>query len=174
MDFDLSDEQRLLKDSVDRLRGGPLRLRSPPRQPGRTRRLVARPTWSQMAELGLLGLPFSEDDGGFGGGPTETAIVMEAFGRSASSSSPTSPPPSSAPLCCGTAPTPEQRARLVPEIAAGDRVLAYAQIERQSRYSLNDVKNHAATRTGQTDEWIDHLAAKSLVLNGDTADLPVW
>ena len=37
--------------------------------------------WQQYAELGLLGLPFAEAHGGFGGGPVETMIVMEAFGR---------------------------------------------------------------------------------------------
>jgi alkylation response protein AidB-like acyl-CoA dehydrogenase len=62
--------------------------------------------------------------------------------------------------------TAEQRARLVPEIAAGERVLAYAQIERQSRNSLNDIKTRAV-RSG--DHWT-LTGAKSLVLNGDTAD----
>jgi alkylation response protein AidB-like acyl-CoA dehydrogenase len=37
--------------------------------------------WSQYAEMGLLGLPFDERYGGSGGGPVETMIVMEAFGR---------------------------------------------------------------------------------------------
>ncbi len=38
--------------------------------------------WNQYVELGLTALPFGEDDGGIGGGPVETMIVMEAFGRS--------------------------------------------------------------------------------------------
>ena len=62
--------------------------------------------------------------------------------------------------------SPEQRARLVPEIAAGERVLAHAQVERQSRYSLNDVTTRAE-RDGAG--WRLH-GAKSLVLHGDTAD----
>ena len=37
--------------------------------------------WSQYAELGLLGLPFAEEHGGFGGGGVEVMLVMEAFGR---------------------------------------------------------------------------------------------
>src|SRR6185312_8585542 len=37
--------------------------------------------WSQYAELGLLGLPFAEEYGGFGGGPVEVMLVMQAFGR---------------------------------------------------------------------------------------------
>jgi alkylation response protein AidB-like acyl-CoA dehydrogenase len=67
MDFDFSDEQRLLKDSVDRLVAD--------RYDFETRKRYAqepegfsRALWAQYAELGLLGLPFPEDDGGFGGG----------------------------------------------------------------------------------------------------------
>ena len=120
MDFDLSDEQRLLKDSVDRFiadRYGFEARRGYRAEPGGW----SRATWSQIAELGLLGLPFSEDDGGFGGGPTETAIVMEAFGRGLVVE------PYLATAVIGAAllrrvATPEQRARLVPEIAAGERV----------------------------------------------------
>ena len=164
MDFDLSDEQRLLKDSVDRFIADKYRFEA--------RRLYraepggwSRAAWAQMAELGLLGLPFSEADGGFGGGPTETAIVMEAFGRGLVVE------PYLATAVIGAAllrhvATPEQRARLVPEIAAGERALAYAQVERQSRYSLNDIKTKAV-RSG--DGWA-LTGAKSLVLSGDTAD----
>ena len=43
---------------------------------------ATRPTmWSQFAELGLLGLPFAEEYGGFGGGAQEVMLVMQAFGR---------------------------------------------------------------------------------------------
>ncbi len=81
MDFDLTDEQRLLKDSVDRLvddeYGDFSRRQAFAREPhGYSERL-----WKMYAELGLLGLPFAEADGGSGGGPVETMIVMEAFGR---------------------------------------------------------------------------------------------
>ena len=164
MDFDLSDEQRLLKDSVDRFiadKYGFEARRLYRAEPGGW----SRAAWAQMAELGLLGLPFSEADGGFGGGPTETAIVMEAFGRGLVVE------PYLATAVIGAAllrhvATPEQRARLVPEIAAGERALAYAQVERQSRYSLNDIKTKAV-RSG--DGWA-LTGAKSLVLSGDTAD----
>jgi alkylation response protein AidB-like acyl-CoA dehydrogenase len=37
--------------------------------------------WREFAQLGWLGLPVSTEDGGVGGGPVETAILMEAFGR---------------------------------------------------------------------------------------------
>ena len=164
MDFDLSDEQVLLKDSVDRFiadKYGFAARANHRDEPGGWSRAI----WSQIAELGLLGLPFSEADGGYGGGPVEIAIVMEAFGRGLVVE------PYFATAIMGAAllrhvATPEQRARLVPDIAAGERVLAYAQIERQSRHSLNDIK----TRAVQTDAGWTLTGAKSLVLHGDTAD----
>src|ERR1700679_4161462 len=79
MDFDLNEEQSLLKQSVDRLladHGGfEQRKRHQAEPDGWSRAL-----WARYAELGLLGLPFAERDGGFGGGPVETMIVMEALG----------------------------------------------------------------------------------------------
>ena len=81
MDFDFTDEQRLLRDSVERLMADrydfEARRRHAAEPDGWSRAL-----WSQYAELGLLGLPFAEAEGGFGGGPVETMIVMQAFGAS--------------------------------------------------------------------------------------------
>src|SRR5579863_2220606 len=80
MDFDLSDDQRLLKESVDRLILDQYQFQH-------RKAFMAEPggfsptMWSRFAELGLLGLPFSEASGGFGGGSVETMIVMETFGR---------------------------------------------------------------------------------------------
>ena len=80
MDFDLSEEQRLLKDSIERLLadryGFEARRRHQAEPDGWSREM-----WARFAELGLLGLPFAEEHGGFGGGPVETGLVMEAFGR---------------------------------------------------------------------------------------------
>ena len=80
MDFTLSDEQRLLKDSVDRLMADRYAFdqrKNHFNQPGGWSTAL----WSQYAELGLLGLPFAEEYGGFGGGAVEMMLVMEAFGR---------------------------------------------------------------------------------------------
>src|SRR5215216_4499488 len=80
MDFDLSEEQRLLQDSVDRLLADHYTFE-------KRKAYLAEPEgwsrslWAQYAELGLLGLPFAEDYGGFGGGGIETMLVMQAFGR---------------------------------------------------------------------------------------------
>src|ERR1700739_4425862 len=81
MDFDLSDEQILLKETAGRWASD---------RYGALEQLIAARKapmgfpeggWAELAELGLLGLPFAESDGGFGGGPVETQVVMEALGR---------------------------------------------------------------------------------------------
>ena len=80
MDFDLTEEQRLLRDSVDRLLADHYAFaerRGYLDEPGGHSRAL----WGQYAELGLLGLPFAEEYGGFGGGAIEIMLVMEAFGR---------------------------------------------------------------------------------------------
>ncbi len=164
MDFDLSDEQRLLKDSVDRMianrygfeaRKG---YRAAPEG-------WSREIWAQFAEIGLLGLPFTEEQGGFGGGPVDTAMVMEACGRAL-----VVEPYFATIVACGAllryAASDAQLQALVPGIAAGERVLAYAQIERQSRNSLNDV----ATRAERDGDGWRITGDKSLVLHGDSAD----
>src|SRR5258706_16474213 len=80
MDFSLTDEQRLLKESVERLLADrysfEARQRFMDEPMGWSRAL-----WRSYAELGLLGLPFEDKHGGVGGGPVETMIVMEAFGQ---------------------------------------------------------------------------------------------
>src|SRR6202045_4076824 len=80
MDFDLSEEQRLLKESVEGLLGNSYDFYQRKKymaEPGGWSKSV----WGKLAEQGLLGLPFSEDDGGFCAGAGEIMIVMEAMGR---------------------------------------------------------------------------------------------
>lgn len=164
MDFDLSDDQRLLKDSVDRLikdRYGFEARQSNRTQPGGW----SRDAWAAFAELGLLGLPFAEEVGGFGGSPVDTGLVMEAFGRGL-----VVEPFFASVILCGAllrhAATAEQCTELLPGIIAGERTVAYAQVERQSRYALNDIKT-TARQDGAA--WrID--GAKALVLHGESAD----
>jgi len=164
MDFDLSDEQRLLKDSVDRLiadrYGFEQRKKIVAEEPGFSREL-----WSKYAELGLLGLPFPEEYGGFGGGGVETAIVMEAFGRGLVIE------PYLATVLLGgslvlAAGTAAQKQSILPRIADGSMLLAFAHHERQARYDLADVAMSAGEHGG---EWRLN-GEKSLVLHGEVAD----
>jgi pimeloyl-CoA dehydrogenase small subunit len=164
MDFDLTDEQRLLKDSVDRLIADHYQFEQ-------RKKYLAEPdawsqgAWKQYAELGLLGLPFAEQHGGFGGGPVDTMIVMEAFGRGLVLE------PYFATVILGggllrRAGSPAQQQALIPEIVQGKLKLAFAHVERQSRYDLADV---ATTARQDGANWVLD-GAKSIVLHGDCAD----
>ncbi|HEY7458503.1 MAG TPA: acyl-CoA dehydrogenase family protein [Xanthobacteraceae bacterium] len=164
MDFGLSEEQRLLKESVERLLADRYDFE---KRKGFMRSADgwSRELWKQYAELGLLGLPFDEKHGGFGGGPVEIMIVMEAFGRALALE------PFVATVLLGGglvrhAGSEAQRAAILPKVASGDLLLAFAHAERQARYDLGDVVV-TAKRDG-AGHVID--GAKTLVLHGDCAD----
>src|SRR5215510_11072018 len=164
MDFSLTDEQRLLKESIERLLadryGFEARQRFMDEPAGWSRAL-----WQSYAELGLLGLPFEDRYGGVGGGPVETMIAMEAFGRALALE------PFFATVVLGGGflrhgGSAEQCAELVPKITDGSLTLAFAHTERQSRYDLHDVETRAE-RDGAG--WVLD-GDKGVVLHGDTAD----
>ena len=163
MDFDLTEEQRLLKESLDRLIGD--------RYAFEQRKVYAqapegwsRELWAQYAELGLLGLPFAEQYGGSGGGPVETMITMEAFGRALALE------PFLATVVLGGGflrhgGSAEQCADLMPKIADGSLTFAFAQTERRSRYDLADI---STTARPDGSAWVVD-GEKGVVLHGDTA-----
>lgn len=80
MNFDLSEEQQLVSDSIERFVQDNYNLETrvsiQNQAPG-----FSQDYWKTMSELGWLGLPFSEDDGGFGGNQLDTMVLMEQFGK---------------------------------------------------------------------------------------------
>jgi len=99
--------------------------------------------WSQFAELGLLGVPFSEKHGGLGGSPTDLMIVMEQFGKGLV----VEPYLPSVILAGGLITnlgSKEQIDQIVPKIISGDQRYVFAYAEHQSRFDLFDVKTSAA------------------------------
>ncbi|KAA0071594.1 pimeloyl-CoA dehydrogenase small subunit [Tardiphaga sp. P9-11] len=163
MDFDLSEEQRLLKDSVDGLLKASYDFET--RKKYRAEKGGwSKDVWGKFAEQGLLGLPFSEDDGGFGAGPIETMIVMEALGRNLV----VEPYLDTVVLGGGVLrrASAEQRAAHLPGIIDGSKTMAFAQVERDSRYDLGDIKTSAKkSGAGYT------LSGEKFVVgHGDTAD----
>jgi pimeloyl-CoA dehydrogenase small subunit len=167
MDFDLNEEQRLLKESIDRLIAERYAFEDRKKylqEPG----AWSRAMWGQYAEMGLLGLPFGDADGGMGGGAVETMIAMEAFGRGLVLE------PYLATVVLGggflrLGASDAQRQRFVPKIAEGRLLMAFAQIESQSRYDLGDVSTQAR-RDGK--DWLLD-GQKMVVLHGDCADFLV-
>jgi pimeloyl-CoA dehydrogenase small subunit len=167
MDFEFTEEQRLLRESLDRLLGDSYEF-------AQRKAYMAEPEgfsramWMQYAELGLLGLPFAEEHGGFGGGGVETMVVMEALGRVIALE-----PYLATAVLAGTAlklaGSRQQQEALIPRIVDGSRRLAWAHGERQARYDLCDVVTSATKAAGG---WrLD--GAKSVVAHGDSADLLV-
>jgi pimeloyl-CoA dehydrogenase small subunit len=164
MDFDLSEDQRLLQDSLTKLLADKYKFED------RKRYLKSATGWSQemweaYADLGLLGLPFAEEDGGFGAGPVEVMLMAEAMGSAITLE------PWLATVVMGGGfirygASAAQRAAMVPEIAAGKLKLAFGYTEPQSRHDLHDV---ATTAKKDGAGWVLE-GRKGVVLHGDVAD----
>jgi len=164
VDFDLSEEQQLLKDSLGRLladHGSFAQRQKHRNEPDGWSRAL----WALYAELGLLGLPFEEKHGGLGAGPVETMVAMEAFGRALA----LEPYLATVILAGGLirhAGSEAQKSALVPKIADGSLILAFAHGERQARYELADI---ATTAKKDGAGWVLD-GEKGVVLHGDSAD----
>lgn len=164
MDFDLTDEQRLLADTVadllDKRYDANARLKLLESDLG-----WSRDIWQQYAQLGLLGLAFGEQYGGAGMGADELAVVMECFGRAL-----VLEPFFSTVIVGGglvaAAGTPEQKSEILPKVADGSLLLAFAHTEAASRWSLTDVSTSASEDNGA---WL-LTGEKIAVSGGGTAD----
>jgi alkylation response protein AidB-like acyl-CoA dehydrogenase len=124
--------------------------------------------WTALADMGLLGLPFDPDYGGFGGSAVDVMIVMEALGEGLVIE------PYLATVGLGgqfvaRGGTPAQKQRILPAVAEGKAKLAFAHTERGARYNLQ----HVAARARPTgDGWVLD-GEKCAVLHGGCADLLV-
>src|SRR5450830_863286 len=164
MDFDLSEEQRLLKESVDGLLTDSYdfdaRKKFAAEKGG-----WSKSAWRKLAEQGLLGLPFAEDDGGFGAGAVETMIVMEALGKALV----LEPYLATVVISGGflrRGGSAEQKAAHIPGIIDCSKTFGFAQLEKNSRYDLSDVSTTAKKKGSG---WVID-GEKFVVLNGETAD----
>lgn len=164
MDLNLTDEQRLLRESAERFVTGSYDAEH--RRKTANDPLGFSPAvWKQFAELGWLALPIPEEFDGLGGGPVEIGILMEAFGRGLVSEPYVATIVLGAALIdrCGN--TAQKQASL-PKIADGSLKLAFAHSERAARFDLAKVAT-VATKTAQG--W--RLAgSKIAVLDGHAAD----
>ena len=146
MNFSLSEEQRLVKESAERFVRETCAV-------DRRRALVASAlgyserTWRQMAELGWLGVNTPEAYGGSGGGPVETMVLMEAFGAGLVLE-PYFPSVILGGNLVAMAGSEAQKRAILPALATGARKLAFAWVEAQSGYDLFDVSTTAARRHG--------------------------
>ena len=164
MNFDITEEQQLVKDSVTRFVQEnyelEARLAISGANPG-----YSEDHWKTFADLGWLGLPFSEEDGGFGGTAIDTMLIFEEFGKGLV----VEPYLASVVLGGGAlrhGANPAQKGEIITGLAAGELKLALAYAEEQSRFDLHDVTTSARA---DGDNYIIN-GAKSMVLNAETAD----
>jgi len=164
MDFELSEEQNLLKDSVDRFvkenYSPEARIKLSETDLG-----FSQGHWKQMAELGWLGMPFAEEVGGFGGSAVDTMVMMESIGRGLVLE------PFLATVILGgglvaAAGNEEQIESIIPAVIEGNMMLAFGYAEAQSRFNLNDVET-SASKSGEGYVLNGH---KAVVYHGGCAD----
>lgn len=164
MNFNLSEEQVLIQDSIVRFVGDHYDY-------AKRNATVALEHgfdpehWRQFAELGWLSIPFAEQYGGFGGGPVDDMVIMQEFGRGL-----VAEPYLPTVLLFGGllqhAASADLGEALIPQIIAGELQGAFAFTERQSRYALADIAARARQEGG---DWVID-GEKTVVLNGGAAD----
>jgi alkylation response protein AidB-like acyl-CoA dehydrogenase len=163
MNFDFTEEQTLIADSVTRFVQDKYDLESR-RALASSRQGFSTEHWQTMAELGWLGLPLTEADGGFGGNQVDTMLVMEQFGKGLVLE------PFLASIVLGAGAVKRSsnaalRAEILPGVVDGTRQLALAYAEEQSRFDLNDV----VTTVTQEANGYRLNGHKSMVLHGASA-----
>jgi len=140
MDFNFTEEQGMLRDSLAKM------IRD--QYDFDTRRKVVasadgwrKDTWMQFAELGLMMAPFSEEDGGLGGGPIDAMVVMEEFGKGLVVE------PYVPSVVCGGGflkrGTDAQKEEYLSGIMSGENIFAFAYAEPRGRYNLADLETTA-------------------------------
>ena len=164
MDFNFSEEQQLLRDSINKFiardYGFEARKAIVASEQG-----FSDKVWAQLAEMGLLGVAFDEAHGGFGGTPVDSLLVMSELGRGI-----VVEPYFSTVVLGGSlvdlAGSEAQKQAILPEVVEGKLLLAAALGEPDSRYDLHSVAT-TAKKDGAGYVLNGH---KAVVLHGASAD----
>lgn len=166
MNFDLTEERQMLQDTLRRF------LRD--RYDTATRNKIidsdsglSEDIWGQLAELGVIGALFTEEQGGFGGKGFDIAVVFEELGRAGV----VEPMLDTAVLAGGLIADlgDETQQAMVEEIIGGGLQMAFAHGEPSSRYDLNRVQTSAKT-DGDSIVLNGH---KAVVVNAEAAGMLV-
>ena len=164
MNFELSEEQKMIQQSVERFVQENYdlsnRIKISSEDPG-----FSEDYWSSMAELGWLGLAFDEADGGFGGDQIDTLVLMEQFGKGLVLE------PFLANIVLGGGAIKRGGSQVIkdsviPKLIEGSLQITLAYAEEQSRFDINDVATAAREESGN---FIIN-GKKSMVLNAESAD----
>jgi alkylation response protein AidB-like acyl-CoA dehydrogenase len=165
MDFSLNEVQMMLADSIEKFIINDYDFES--RQKYSDSDIgYSKAVWQTFADLGWTSVPFSEDDGGFGGGPIDMMVVMERLGRGLI----VEPYLANVVLAGGIlsrAANSEQKEKWLSSIIGGELQATLAFVEPQARY---DVSNVTTTATSDGNGWTLN-GNKGFVINGGNADL---
>ncbi len=140
MDFNFTEEQSMIRDSLSRM------IREQYDFEARRKYIESDAGWSpemwaKFAELGILMAPFSEEDGGLGGGPIDAMVVMEEFGKGLVVE------PFVPSVVCGGGfvkrGSDAVKAEYLEGIMSGEKIFAFAYAEPNGRYNLADLETSA-------------------------------
>lgn len=156
MNFDLTEERQMLQDTLRRY------LRDRYTTSERNDILnsdagMSAEIWAELAELGVLGALFTEEQGGFGGAGFDIAVVFEELGRAG-----VVEPVLDCALMGGRLLAAAGKGDMVEKVIAGALQLAVAHGEPGGRYDLDHVQTVAdeGRLTGR----------KAVVMNAEAAD----
>ncbi|MBB6521668.1 acyl-CoA dehydrogenase family protein [Pseudoteredinibacter isoporae] len=164
MDFSLSEEQQLLKDSIEKFVTSDYDFEA-------RRELIksdigySAQHWSMFAELGWLGMGFSEENGGYGGSASDIMVIMQAFGKGLV----IEPFLANCILAGGAIAelaSAQQKEALLASIIGGEQQMALAFAEKQARYNIANCLSTAE----KSDGGYVVNGSKIAVLNGGNAD----
>ena len=165
MDFSFNEIQAMLDDSIEKFIANDYDFETRQKYAA-SEKGYSPEVWQTFAELGWTSVPFSEEDGGFGGGPADLMVLMLRFGKGLV----VEPYLANIVLAGGVlrrAASAEQKERWLQPIIAGELQAALAYAEPQSRYDIADIRTTAST---DGDNWV-LSGSKSVVFNGGNADL---
>jgi alkylation response protein AidB-like acyl-CoA dehydrogenase len=163
MNFEYTEEQRLLAESVRRFVARDYGFEARQKILA-SREGASEAAWNELAAMGLLGLGLPPEHGGFGGGAVDLMSVMDAFGEALVVEPYLSTVIGARFVARGG--SASQRASLLPAIADGKRKLAFAHTEADSRYDLGRV----STRVRREGSALIVDGEKRVVVDGPHAD----
>lgn len=164
MDFSLSDDQKQLRDSIEKFIKGSYDFEKRCHIVKQSNSLDPA-IWTQFAELGWLALPFDEDDGGIGGTLIDTMVMLEAFGKGLI----VEPYIPTVVLGGGFIKRGNagQKGKYLEALIGGDLQAAFAVQEYEQTFSLGNI----STRATLEGNGYNLNGRKCVVLNGDRADV---
>jgi len=167
MDLSLNEVQLMLADSIEKFISNDYDFEKRQKHSGSDLG-YSNEVWQSFAELGWTAFPFSEDDGGFDGGPVDVMVVMERLGRGLI----VEPYLANVVLAGGIlkrAASAAQKAQWLSPLIGGELQATLAFVEPQARYNINNIATKAV-RDGES--WLLN-GSKGYVLNGANSDLVI-